>query len=176
MALGGGSIGDVVGFIASIFKRGINFINIPTTLLAQVDSAIGGKTGVNSNFGKNLIGSFYQPKVVIINTSALKSLSKRQFLSGYSEVVKYALLGDKKFFVQHIVEPHRLEAPLRERLNRVQPDVVVFGHTHKPFCETVNGILFLNPGSVTRPRGQHPPSLVRLTIESDELKPQFIEL
>ena len=87
-----------------------------------------------------------------------------------------ATLGDKKFFVQHIVEPHRLEAPLRERLNRVQPDVVVFGHTHKPFCETVNGILFLNPGSVTRPRGQHPPSLVRLTIESDELKPQFIEL
>ena len=58
----------------------------------------------------------------------------------------------------------------------MQPDVVVFGHTHKPFCETVNGILFLNPGSVTRPRGQHPPSLVRLTIESDELKPQFIEL
>ena len=87
-----------------------------------------------------------------------------------------ATLGGKKFFVQHIVEPHRLETPLRERLNRVQPDVVVFGHTHKPFCETVNGILFLNPGSVTRPRGQHPPSLVRLTIESDELKPKFIEM
>ena len=87
-----------------------------------------------------------------------------------------ATLGEKKFFVQHIVEPHRLEASLRERLNRVLPNVVVFGHTHRPFCETVNGILFLNPGSVTRPRGQHPPSLVRLTIESGELKPQFVEM
>ena len=85
-------------------------------------------------------------------------------------------LGKKKFFVQHIVEPHRLEVPLRERLNSVQPNVVVFGHTHKPFCETVGGILFLNPGSVTRPRGQHPPSLVRLTIEGDELKSEFIEI
>ena len=87
-----------------------------------------------------------------------------------------ATLGEKKFFVQHIVEPHRLEASLRERLNRVLPNVVVFGHMHRPFCETVNGILFLNPGSITRPRGLHPPSLVRLTIESDELEPQFIEL
>ena len=85
-------------------------------------------------------------------------------------------LGGKKFFVQHIVEPHRLEAPLRKRLNHAKPDVVVFGHTHKPFCETVGGILFLNPGSVTRPRGQFPPSLVRMTIDGSEVKTEFIEL
>ena len=76
ISVGGGITGDVVGFVASIFKRGINFINIPTTLLAQVDSAIGGKTGVNSNYGKNLIGSFYQPKLVISDVSFFNSLSK----------------------------------------------------------------------------------------------------
>ena len=74
ISVGGGITGDVVGFVASIFKRGINFINIPTTLLAQVDSAIGGKTGINSNFGKNLIGSFYQPKLVISDTSLLDTM------------------------------------------------------------------------------------------------------
>lgn len=84
-------------------------------------------------------------------------------------------LGGKKFFVQHIVNPHRLLAPLRERLNRVEPDVVVFGHTHEPFCETVGGIRFLNPGSVTRPRGGHRPSLVRLTIDNGNITPTFIE-
>ena len=95
IGVGGGITGDVVGFVASIFKRGINFINIPTTLLAQVDSAIGGKTGVNSSFGKNLIGSFYQPSAVFINPNTLKTLSEREFLSGYSEVLKYSLINDK---------------------------------------------------------------------------------
>ena len=88
IAVGGGITGDVAGFVASIFKRGINFINIPTTLLAQADSAIGGKTGVNSNYGKNLIGSFYQPKLVISDTSFLNSLSKKEMICGYAEILK----------------------------------------------------------------------------------------
>jgi 3-dehydroquinate synthase/shikimate kinase/3-dehydroquinate synthase len=98
IAVGGGITGDVVGFVSSIFKRGINFINIPTTLLAQVDSAIGGKTGVNSKYGKNLIGSFYQPKLVISDTSFLDSLSKKQMVCGYAEILKHSIIKDKKFF------------------------------------------------------------------------------
>ena len=84
-------------------------------------------------------------------------------------------LDGKKFFVQHIVDPHRLEASLRERLKRIEPDVVVFGHTHEPFCETLGGILFLNPGSVTRPRGGTQPSMVRMTIDNGKITPEFIE-
>ena len=98
ISLGGGITGDVAGFVASIFKRGINFINIPTTLLAQVDSAIGGKTGVNSDQGKNLIGSFYQPKLVISDTSFIDSLPKREMICGYAEILKHAIIKDKKFF------------------------------------------------------------------------------
>ena len=98
MAVGGGIIGDFAGFVASILKRGINFINLPTTLLAQVDSSIGGKTGINSKIGKNLIGSFYQPKLVISDLSFLKSLNKREFICGFGEVLKYSLIRDKKFF------------------------------------------------------------------------------
>ena len=98
ISLGGGITGDVAGFVASIFKRGINFINIPTTLLAQVDSAIGGKTGVNSNQGKNLIGSFYQPKLVVSDTSFLDSLPKKEMICGYAEILKHALIKDEKFF------------------------------------------------------------------------------
>ena len=84
-------------------------------------------------------------------------------------------LDGKKFFVQHIVDPHRLQASLRERLKRIEPDVVVFGHTHMPFCETLGGVLFLNPGSVTQPRGDYRPSMVRLTIDHDKITPKFIE-
>ena len=98
ISVGGGITGDVVGFIASIYKRGTNFINIPTTLLAQVDSAIGGKTGVNSTHGKNLIGSFYQPKLVISDTSFLNSLSKKEIICGYAEILKHSIIKDKKFF------------------------------------------------------------------------------
>ncbi len=98
IAVGGGIIGDFSGFAASIFKRGLNFINVPTTLLAQVDSSIGGKNGVNSKAGKNLIGSFYQPKLVITDLSFLKSLPKREFICGFGEVLKYSLIRDKKFF------------------------------------------------------------------------------
>jgi len=98
IALGGGVLGDIAGLTASLVKRGIKFINIPTTLLSQVDSSIGGKTGVNSKWGKNLIGSFYQPEMVISDTSALNSLPKREIVCGYAEILKHALILDKKFF------------------------------------------------------------------------------
>ena len=98
ISIGGGVTGDTVGFVASIFKRGVNFINIPTTLLAQVDSAIGGKTGVNSTHGKNLIGSFYQPKLVLVDTIFLNSLPKKEMVCGYAEILKHALIKDEKFF------------------------------------------------------------------------------
>ena len=98
LSVGGGISGDVTGFIASIYKRGVNFINIPTTLLAQVDSSIGGKTGVNSSKGKNLIGSFFQPKLVIIDTLFLDSLPKKEMICGYAEILKHSIIKDKKFF------------------------------------------------------------------------------
>tara|TARA_B100000575_G_C23097920_1_gene633317 strand:+ start:534 stop:1628 length:1095 start_codon:yes stop_codon:yes gene_type:complete len=98
VAIGGGIIGDMAGFVASIYKRGINFINLPSTLLAQVDSCIGGKTGVNSDYGKNLIGSFYKPRVVIVDTELLKSLTKREVICGFAEILKHAIIDDKKFF------------------------------------------------------------------------------
>lgn len=99
ISIGGGITGDVSGFVASIFKRGINFISIPTTLLAQADAAVGGKTGVNSIYGKNLIGSFYQPKLVISDTSVLSSLSRKDFTCGYAEILKHAIIKDKNFFI-----------------------------------------------------------------------------
>ena len=98
ISVGGGITGDVSGFVASLFKRGLNFINIPTTLLAQVDSAVGGKTGVNSSYGKNLIGSFYQPKLVISDTSFIKTLPKKEMICGYAEILKHSIIKDKKFF------------------------------------------------------------------------------
>ena len=98
IAVGGGVVGDVSGFAASIFKRGLKFINIPTTLLAQVDSSIGGKTGINTSFGKNLIGSFYQPNLVIADIDFLKSLPKREIICGYAEIFKHSVISDKKFF------------------------------------------------------------------------------
>ena len=90
ISVGGGITGDVSGFAASLFKRGLKFINIPTTLLAQVDSSIGGKTGVNSKYGKNLIGSFYQPSLVLSDTQFLKSLSQREIICGYGEILKHS--------------------------------------------------------------------------------------
>ena len=98
IAAGGGIVGDFAGFVASIYKRGINFINLPSTLLAQVDSSIGGKTGVNSNKGKNLIGSFHQPKLVVSELGFLKSLSKRDLICGFAEILKHSLIYDEKFF------------------------------------------------------------------------------
>ena len=98
ISIGGGITGDITGFAASIFKRGLKFINIPTTLLSQVDSSIGGKTGINSKYGKNLIGSFYQPDIVISDTQFLKSLSNREIVCGYGEILKHSLIRSKKFF------------------------------------------------------------------------------
>ena len=98
IGVGGGIIGDMIGFVSSIYKRGINFINLPSTLLAQVDSCIGGKTGVNSKHGKNLIGSFYNPKVVISETEFLRSLPRREIVCGYAEILKHAIIFDKTFF------------------------------------------------------------------------------
>ena len=98
ISIGGGITGDVAGFAASQFKRGLKFINIPTTLLSQVDSSIGGKTGVNTKYGKNLIGSFYQPNLVIADTNFLKTLPKREIICGYGEILKHSLIGNKNFY------------------------------------------------------------------------------
>ena len=98
ISIGGGVTGDVAGFAASLFKRGLKFVNIPTTLLSQVDSSIGGKTGINTSQGKNLIGSFYQPKIVISDVDVLKSLPFREVICGYAEIVKHALISNKKFY------------------------------------------------------------------------------
>ena len=98
IALGGGVIGDLAGFAAAILRRGIDFIQIPTSLLAQVDSSVGGKTGINSGLGKNLIGAFHQPLAVLADTSLLTTLPERELSAGYAEVAKYGLLGDAAFF------------------------------------------------------------------------------
>lgn len=98
VALGGGVIGDLVGFAAGVLKRGVDFAQVPTTLLAQVDSSVGGKTAINVPEGKNLVGMFHQPRIVIADIVTLKTLPKRELLAGYAEVVKYGVLGDAKFF------------------------------------------------------------------------------
>jgi len=98
IAFGGGVIGDMTGFAASIFLRGVEFIQIPTTLLAMVDSSVGGKTGINNKYGKNLIGSFYQPEAVYIDTHFLSTLEKREFSAGMAEIIKMAVMFDKEFF------------------------------------------------------------------------------
>lgn len=98
IALGGGVIGDLAGFAAAVLRRGVRFVQIPTSLLAQVDSSVGGKTGINSPAGKNLIGAFHQPSLVLADTGILATLPPRDFLAGYGEVVKYGLLGDAGFF------------------------------------------------------------------------------
>ena len=98
VALGGGVVGDLAGFAAAVLRRGVGFVQIPTSLLAQVDSSVGGKTGVNAAAGKNLIGAFHQPRLVLCDTDLLRTLPSRDFLAGYGEVMKYGLLGDADFF------------------------------------------------------------------------------
>lgn len=98
VAFGGGVVGDLVGFAAAVLRRGVRFVQIPTTLLAQVDSSVGGKTGINTAQGKNLVGAFHQPSLVLADIGVLSTLPRRDFLAGYGEVVKYGMLGDAQFF------------------------------------------------------------------------------
>jgi len=118
IALGGGVIGDITGFAASMVLRGIDYIQIPTTLLSQVDSSVGGKTAIDTRHGKNLIGAFYQPRLVLIDIDTLATLPRREILAGYAEVVKYGLLGDAAFFAWCEANGEALrdgDAPARQR-------------------------------------------------------------
>src|ERR1700719_1616749 len=107
VALGGGVVGDLAGFAAAVIRRGLDYVQVPTTLLAQVDSSVGGKTAIDSRHGKNLVGAFHQPILVVADTALLDTLPAREFRAGYAEVAKYGLLGDAAFFA-------RLEAGWRE--------------------------------------------------------------
>lgn len=98
LALGGGVIGDITGFAAAIYQRGIPFVQVPTTLVAQVDSSVGGKTGVDHRLGKNLIGAFYQPRAVLIDTLTMRTLPRREWIAGLAEVIKYGIIADEEFF------------------------------------------------------------------------------
>jgi 3-dehydroquinate synthase len=98
VALGGGVVGDLAGFAAAVLLRGVDFIQVPTTLLAQVDSSVGGKTGINTRHGKNLVGAFYQPRLVVADTDVLDTLPRRELLAGYAEVAKYGLIDDPSFW------------------------------------------------------------------------------
>ena len=124
IALGGGVIGDITGFVASTYMRGIRFVQVPTTLLAQVDSSVGGKTGVNHPLGKNMIGTFYQPSLVVIDIDTLKTLPQREFCAGMAEVIKYGIIIDKHFF---------------DFLDRNKDDIITHGdsiiHIIKRSCE-----------------------------------------
>ncbi|MBI1275341.1 3-dehydroquinate synthase [bacterium] len=122
IALGGGVIGDMAALCASLLLRGVPMIQCPTTLLAQVDSSVGGKTAVNSPHGKNLIGTFYQPSLVLADTHTLSSLPERQMLAGYAEIVKYGLLGDAEFFAW--LERHGADVLARN------PDALAYAITH----------------------------------------------
>lgn len=125
IALGGGVIGDISGFVASTYMRGISFIQVPTTLLAQVDSSVGGKTGVNHPLGKNMIGAFYQPRLVWTDVNTLKTLPKREFLAGMAEVIKYGVIWDEGFF--------RFLEENREKILNLEKDALT--HIIKRSCE-----------------------------------------
>lgn len=114
LAFGGGVMGDLTGFAASVFKRGASFVQVPTTLLAQVDSSVGGKTAINNAFGKNLVGAFYQPRLVLIDTDLLATLPERQVKAGYAEIVKYGLIDRLDFF-------EKLDAGLGKRVLALDP-------------------------------------------------------
>ncbi len=120
IALGGGVVGDLAGFAAAILRRGVDFVQVPTSLLAQVDSSVGGKTGINSPQGKNLVGAFHQPVLVVADTAVLDTLSPRQFRAGYAEVAKYGVLGDEAFFAW-LEANHADILPAARRANTPSP-------------------------------------------------------
>ena len=130
LALGGGVIGDLAGFAAAVLRRGVRFVQLPTTLLAQVDSSVGGKTGINTRHGKNLVGAFHQPSLVLADTALLGTLSDRDFRAGYGEVMKYGLLGDADFF-----------AWLEENGPRLRSDAEALAHAVRRSCEMKAGIV-----------------------------------
>jgi len=144
VALGGGVIGDIAGFVASIYKRGIPYINVPTTLLAQVDSAIGGKTAVDLSAGKNLVGAFYQPRLVLSDILALDSLSVRQLRAGLSETIKYGIIRDKSLFAfleknyREILrrEPRKLEAVVYP-CSRIKAEIIAVDEREKKGIRTI---------------------------------------
>lgn len=125
IALGGGVIGDLVGFAAAILRRGVRFVQMPTSLLAQVDSSVGGKTGINSTHGKNLIGAFHQPSLVLADIGVLDTLNSRDFLAGYGEVMKYGLLGDADFFDWLEINAPRLREDMDARAHAVAHSVAM---------------------------------------------------
>ena len=159
IALGGGVIGDITGFAAACFLRGADFVQVPTTLLAQVDSSVGGKTGVNHPMGKNLIGAFHQPRAVVIDLKTLDSLPEREYAAGIAEVIKYGLIADADFFRELVKHRQRLRARdpdlLRQvvaRCCQIKADVVGrdereagiratlnYGHTFGHAIEKVSG-------------------------------------
>jgi len=159
VALGGGVVGDLTGFAAGVLKRGIDFAQIPTTLLAQVDSSVGGKTAINTQEGKNLVGLFHQPRIVIADTSVLQTLARREKLAGYAEVAKYGALGDAQFFewlesngskalsgdaaalVKAVAHSCRMKAEIVARDERETGDraLLNFGHTFGHALEAATG-------------------------------------
>lgn len=158
VAFGGGVIGDLAGFAASVLRRGVRFVQIPTTLLAQVDSSVGGKTGINTPQGKNLVGAFHQPSLVLADTAALATLPERDFRAGYGEVVKYGLLGDAGFFgwleaqgphlrsdpaalIEAVARSCRAKAGivLRDELEQGERALLNLGHTFGHALEAATG-------------------------------------
>lgn len=193
IALGGGVVSDMAGFAASIFERGIKFINIPTTLLAQVDASVGGKTGVNNKFGKNLIGSFYQPSAVYCETEFLKTLEKREFAAGLAEAVKMAVTFDEKLFswmedadltdeanLQNLIyrcvqiKAAAVEADEREKGVRA---VLNYGHTFAHVIENeTNYKKYLHGEAVAIGMNMANALAVKLGLMSEEQKARVAEL
>ena len=193
IALGGGVVSDMAGFAASIFERGIKFINIPTTLLAQVDASVGGKTGVNNKFGKNLIGSFYQPSAVYCETGFLKTLEKREFAAGLAEAVKMAITFDEKLFswmgsanltdeanLQNLIyrcvqiKAAAVEADEREKGVRA---VLNYGHTFAHVIENeTNYKKYLHGEAVAIGMNMANALAVKLGLMSEEQKARVAEL
>ncbi len=159
VALGGGVVGDLAGFVAATYLRGIPFVQIPTTLLAQVDSSVGGKTGVNLRAGKNLVGAFYQPRLVLCDLDTLKTLPEREFRAGLAEVVKYGIIFDAKLFAQLerdllkiLKRDRKILVPIIARCCEIKAEVVAqdetenglrailnFGHTIGHAIENISG-------------------------------------